>query len=131
MTTSRPCCSRIPGTTPSVAKLTRESCTLRRRMNERLGIAGSGAIACGLAASAAEHGEVVLWARSTESADRARASVEKACGKMDGVDPSKVNVVGDLDALSEATFIVESIVEETDAKAELLRRLGPLAAETR
>ena len=98
-------------------------------MNERLGIAGSGAIACGLAASAAEHGEVVLWARSTESADRARASVEKACGKMDGVDPSKVNVVGDLDALSEATFIVESIVEETDAKAELLRRLGPLAAD--
>src|SRR5947209_7364415 len=45
MTTSRPCCSRMPGTTPSVAKLTLQSCTLRRRMNERLGIAGSGAIA--------------------------------------------------------------------------------------
>ena len=33
-------------------------------MHERLGIAGSGAIACGLAATAARHGEVVLWARS-------------------------------------------------------------------
>jgi len=98
-------------------------------MNERLGIAGSGAIACGLAAAAAEHGDVVLWARSSQSADRARATVEKTCGKMEGVDPSKVNVVGDLEALGEATFLVEAIVEETDAKAELLRRLGPLAAD--
>jgi 3-hydroxybutyryl-CoA dehydrogenase len=31
-------------------------------MRERLGIAGSGAIACGLAAAAARHGEVVMWA---------------------------------------------------------------------
>src|SRR5947208_217191 len=50
-------------------------------MNERLGIAGSGAIACGLAAAAAEHGEVVLWARSPQSQDRAKASVEKTFGK--------------------------------------------------
>src|SRR3954454_3258858 len=107
MTTSRPCCSRIPGTTPSLAKLTRESCTLRRRMNERLGIAGSGAIACGLAAAAAEDGEGVLWARAPKSADRARASVEKNCGKLEGVDASRVQVVGELDALSEATFVVE------------------------
>jgi 3-hydroxybutyryl-CoA dehydrogenase len=97
-------------------------------MNERLGIAGSGAIACGLAAAAAEHGEVVLWARSPQSQDRAKASVEKTCGKLEGVDPSRVQVVGDLDALGEATFLVESIVEDTSAKADLLRRLGPLAA---
>src|SRR5256714_4945880 len=130
MTTSRRCCSRIPGTTPSMAKLTRESCTLRRRMNERLGMAGSGAIACGLAAAAAQHGDVVLWARSRDSEDRARASVEKTCGKLEGdADPARVQVVGDLDALGEATFLVEAIVEETDAKAELLRRLGPLAAD--
>jgi 3-hydroxybutyryl-CoA dehydrogenase len=98
-------------------------------MNERLGIAGSGAIACGLAASAAEHGEVVLWARSPGSQDRARATVEKTCGKLDGVDPSRVQVVGELDALGEATFVVEAIVEETSAKAELLRRLGPLTSD--
>ena len=35
-------------------------------MEERLGIAGSGAIACGLAATAAQHGDVLLWARSDE-----------------------------------------------------------------
>ncbi len=33
-------------------------------MQERLAIAGSGTIACGLAAVAAAHGEVLLWARS-------------------------------------------------------------------
>ena len=41
-------------------------------MQEKLGIAGSGAIACGLAATAARAGEVMLWARSDESADRAQ-----------------------------------------------------------
>ena len=35
-------------------------------MNKRLAIAGSGAIACGLAATAAHHGPVLLLARSTE-----------------------------------------------------------------
>ena len=40
---------------------------------ERIGIAGSGRIACGLAAVAADHGQVVLWARSDGSATRAQA----------------------------------------------------------
>jgi 3-hydroxybutyryl-CoA dehydrogenase len=31
-------------------------------LRERLGIVGSGTIACGLAACAARHGEVTLWA---------------------------------------------------------------------
>ncbi len=93
-------------------------------MQERLGIAGSGAIACGLATAAAEHGEVVLWARSTDSQDRARATVEKKCEQ-----PENVQVVSDLDALAEATFVVEAIVEEPEAKSALLSRLGPIAAE--
>ena len=37
-------------------------------MSERVGIAGSGAIACGLAAVAAQRGPVVVWARSDGSA---------------------------------------------------------------
>ena len=53
-------------------------------MQERLGIAGSGTIACGLAAAAARHGEVVLWARSDGSAQRARGKVEKICEKLSG-----------------------------------------------
>ena len=48
--------------------------------NERLGIAGSGAIACGLARAAANREPpvpVILWARSD-------ASAERATGKLDG-----------------------------------------------
>ena len=40
-------------------------------------MAGSGAIACGLAATAAHHGPVLLLARSRSSAERARATVEQ------------------------------------------------------
>src|SRR4051812_30490113 len=123
MTTSRPSCSRT-WVTPSLANLTAVSCRLRRRMNERLGIAGSGAIACGLATAAAQHGDVVLWARSEKSQDRARATVDKRCET-----PDRVQVVGDLDALSEATFVVEAIVEETEAKSALLKQLVPLTTD--
>ena len=51
-------------------------------MRERLGIAGSGVIACGLAVAAAESEEVLLWARSDDSAERARARVAKTCSKL-------------------------------------------------
>src|SRR5437763_1190189 len=47
-------------------------------MQERIGIAGSGLIACGLAATAARVGDVVLWARSDESAERA----QEMCGAL-------------------------------------------------
>jgi 3-hydroxybutyryl-CoA dehydrogenase len=83
-----------------------------RALQERLGIAGSGAIACGLATTAAEHGEVVLWARSGDSAERASEKLN------DGVD-----VATDLATLAQCTFVVECIVEEHDAKAELLSDL--------
>jgi 3-hydroxybutyryl-CoA dehydrogenase len=98
-------------------------------MRERLGIAGSGAIACGLAASAARHGEVYLWARSPASAERARATVEKVCGRLSGeVSASNVRVVEDLDALGEATAVIEAIAEDRDAKAALLADLHRHAA---
>ncbi len=45
-------------------------------MNERLGVAGSGTIAVTLALLAAARGEVVLWARSEESAERVRAEFD-------------------------------------------------------
>jgi 3-hydroxybutyryl-CoA dehydrogenase len=95
-------------------------------MEETLGIVGSGAIATGLAAAAAQHGEVVLWARSDHSADRARAAVDKACGKMTDVDAARISVVQDLDALGEASAIVEAVVEDVDTKAELWGRLSGL-----
>ena len=44
----------------------------------RLGIAGSGAIACGLARAATGSHDVVLWARSESSKDRACSKVEES-----------------------------------------------------
>lgn len=80
---------------------------------ERLGIAGSGTIACGLARLAAEHGEVTLWARSERSAERAREHLDGAA-----------RVTTDLEALGEASAVVEAVVEDEAVKCELLPRLG-------
>ena len=98
-------------------------------MDELLGIAGSGAIACGLAATAANSGEVLLWARSTESARRAHSTVARNCAKLLGgeVNPDRVRIVTDLDDLKEATFILEAVIEHHGMKAELLSELGELS----
>ena len=96
-------------------------------MNEHLAIAGSGAIACGLAATAAHHGPVLLLARSTDSAKRARATVEKTLARLEAeVDPAHVQIVTDAQALAEATFVVEAVVEDHDVKAGLLSELGAI-----
>ncbi|HEX2086932.1 MAG TPA: 3-hydroxyacyl-CoA dehydrogenase family protein [Solirubrobacteraceae bacterium] len=84
-------------------------------MAERLGIVGGGAIACGIARVAAEHGDVVLWARSEESAERA---AEKA--------PDDVTVTTDLAELEGSEVVVEAIAEDLEAKRELYGRLPPL-----
>jgi 3-hydroxybutyryl-CoA dehydrogenase len=96
-------------------------------LRERVGIAGSGVIACGLAVAAAERGEVLLWARSDDSADRARASVVKTCSKLEGFDPERVRIVTDLDELASATFLVEAVVEHHGSKSAVLSDLGELA----
>lgn len=94
-------------------------------MNETLAIAGSGTIACGLASVAAQHGEVLLWARSDQSADRARASVAKTCAKLDeGLDPGRVRIVTDLEELRQASYVVEAVVEDQDHKEALLSELA-------
>jgi 3-hydroxybutyryl-CoA dehydrogenase len=102
------------------------------KMNERLAIVGSGAIACGLAATAAHHeggrGPVLLLARSRESAERARATVERTLGRL-GADVDRVGgfhdiqIVTDPDALAAATFVVEAVVEDHEIKAGLLAEL--------
>ena len=91
-------------------------------MRERLGIVGSGAIACGLAATAARHGEVVLFARAP---DRARKGVDKACGRLSGeVNSEHVRILDEFEGLSDASFVVEAITEDLDVKSEMLDRLG-------
>ncbi len=96
-------------------------------MQERLGIAGSGAIACGLALTAARKGDdVLLWARSDASAARARANVEKACAKWadEGVNHERVKIVRGLDALADSTFLVEAVVEHHGSKSRVLTELA-------
>ena len=96
-------------------------------VNERLGIAGAGTIACGLAATASANYDVLLWARSDESAQRAQASVAKAAGKLEGGDAGRVEVVTDLSRLHDATFLVEAIIEHHGHKSEMLADLGEMA----
>lgn len=99
-------------------------------MQERLGIAGSGAIACGLAATAAQHGDVLLWARSDASAQRARASVDKWCSKL-SEEPiaDRVTIVSDLSDLGAATFLVEAVAEDRSVKDPVLAELGRISSD--
>ena len=79
----------------------------------RLGIAGSGAIACGLARAAAGSHEVILWARSEGSKDRACASVESAA-----------TVVTELSELAGCPVVVEAVSEEVETKRALYGQLA-------
>jgi 3-hydroxyacyl-CoA dehydrogenase len=78
---------------------------------ERLGIIGTGAIACGLARLAGS-ADVVVWARSGTSADAACAQIGPG-----------TRVVTDLRELADRTFVVEAVVEDMQAKVEVLRGL--------
>jgi 3-hydroxybutyryl-CoA dehydrogenase len=96
-------------------------------VSDRLAIVGSGAIACGMAATAAHHGPVLLLARSESSADRARATVERTLARLGAeVDPDHVQIVTDPAAVAPASFVVEAVVEDHDVKARLLAELNAL-----
>jgi 3-hydroxybutyryl-CoA dehydrogenase len=98
-------------------------------MNEKLGIAGSGIVACGIAATAATHGEVVLWARSGSSAQRARASVAKICGKLErSPDVGNVRIETDLSHMAQATAVVECVAEDEAVKSGVLGELADVLA---
>ena len=87
-------------------------------LSERLGIAGTGAIACGLARLAAPLGPVLVWARSDESADRARSDI--ACG---------VGVTTDLADLADCTYVVEAVIEHAAVKGDVLGELDAALAD--
>jgi 3-hydroxybutyryl-CoA dehydrogenase len=80
---------------------------------ERLGILGTGAIACGLARLAAESTDVLVWARSEASAAAAREEIGEGA-----------RVGCSLDEMSDRTFVVEAVIEDLDAKTELMRGLS-------
>jgi 3-hydroxybutyryl-CoA dehydrogenase len=91
---------------------------------ERPAIAGSGTIACGLAACATIVGEVQVLARSDASAWRAEEQAQGEARKVEGADPGRIKVTTDSAALAGCDVVVEAIVEDPEAKAELLAALA-------
>jgi 3-hydroxybutyryl-CoA dehydrogenase len=88
---------------------------------ERLGVAGTGTIACGLASAAAARGiEVTVWGRSEASLARAR----EALG-----DEEPMTMTRELEALSDSTLAVEAVSEEQGVKETLLRSLAKQVGE--
>jgi 3-hydroxybutyryl-CoA dehydrogenase len=90
---------------------------------ESPGIAGSGAIATGLAAISTTTAETILLARSDASAWRAEEKVVAACAKIEGAEPSRLRVTTNPTDLAECDVVVEAIVEELEPKGELIATL--------
>jgi 3-hydroxybutyryl-CoA dehydrogenase len=95
---------------------------------KRPAIAGSGVIACGLAATATTTAKTVLLARSDASAWRAEEDATAACAKVDGADSSKLRVTTDQADLADCDLVIESVVEDPEVKSDLLTSLGETAA---
>jgi 3-hydroxybutyryl-CoA dehydrogenase len=91
---------------------------------ESPGIAGSGAIATGLAAVSTTTADTILLARSEASAWRAEEKVVAACAKIEGAEPSRLRVTTDPKDLSECDVVVEAIVEEVEPKGDLLKAVA-------
>jgi 3-hydroxybutyryl-CoA dehydrogenase len=97
-------------------------------LTETLGIAGSGTIATGTAIVGCATTDVVVWARSESSAERAKAAIVKGAAKFEGADADRVRVVTDIDELKDSSYLIEAIVEDHEDKAAMLSDLGELSA---
>lgn len=96
-------------------------------MSEKLGIAGSGLIATGLAVAAASAGvDVVIRARSEESVAKAEKAVEKATSRLDNPEEvvARIKHTTDLADLGDRTFVVEAVAEDYEVKNPLLAELA-------
>ncbi len=94
-------------------------------LEERLAIAGGGAIACGLAVLAARQAEVCLWVRSPAAADRAERRLSRL-REREQQPLAPIHVTTDWPALADGSFVVEAIAEDLAAKRALLGQLHEL-----
>ena len=86
---------------------------------QRPAVAGSGAIACGVAACASQLSPVRVLARSDASAWRAEEAAQTEARKLDGGVPERIKVTTDPATLADCDLVVEAIAEDPDAKAQL------------
>jgi 3-hydroxybutyryl-CoA dehydrogenase len=96
---------------------------------QRPAIAGSGTIACGLAACASATSKVVLLARSDASAWKAEEQAHSLCAKVDDADAKRVRVTTRPADLASCDVVIEAVIEELQPKVELLRTAGEAAPE--
>jgi 3-hydroxybutyryl-CoA dehydrogenase len=94
---------------------------------ERPGIAGSGTIACGLAACASVASQTLLLARSDASAWKAEEQAHSLCAKVDGADAKRIKVTTQAADLASCDAVIEAIVEELQPKVELLSSVADAA----
>lgn len=90
-------------------------------------IAGSGTIACDLAACASTLGDVRLLARGDASAWRAEEQSHKTARKLDGAVADRIKVTTDPGALAQCDLVIEAIAEDFEAKVGMLRALADAA----
>jgi 3-hydroxybutyryl-CoA dehydrogenase len=95
---------------------------------ERPAIAGSGTIACGLAACASARAKVLLLARSDASAWRAEERATALSAKVEDADPKRIKVTTEAADLESSDLVIEAITEELEPKAELLKTLGEISS---
>lgn len=91
---------------------------------QRPAVAGSGTIACGLAAAASGVGEVWMLARSDASAWRAEERSQELAAKLEGAVAGHIRVTTDPERLESCDLVVEAIAEDLAAKSQLLAQLG-------
>jgi 3-hydroxybutyryl-CoA dehydrogenase len=96
---------------------------------ERPAIAGSGTIACGLAACASVASRVLLLARSDASAWRAEEQAHSLSAKVDGGDAKRIRVTTQAGELADSDLVVEAVIEELGPKVDLLRTVGQAAGD--
>jgi 3-hydroxybutyryl-CoA dehydrogenase len=92
-------------------------------------MAGSGTIACGLAAAASARSKVLLLARSDASAWKAEEQAHSLTAKVDDGDAARIKVTTEAADLADCDLIVETIVEQEKPKVELLEELGRAAPD--
>lgn len=92
-------------------------------------VAGSGTIACGLAAAASTLSHVRLLARSDASAWKAEEAAQSLAAKLDGGEKDRIRVTTDPADLGACDLVVEAIIEDAAVKAEQLKLLGEVCPE--